>query len=72
VQWIASSARLVHAVWHDYEVLVSHYETTSNDPERNSKDEATYKRLKMILTDTYFVLNMGLLLDALTQLEDLA
>jgi hypothetical protein len=59
----------VHAVWHDYKALVSNFEIASNDPNRDIKEKATNKLLKMIVTNT-FALNMGLLLNALTELED--
>lgn len=49
VHWIASSDRLVHAMWYDYKPLAGHFESTSNDPNRDSTDKATYKGLKMSL-----------------------
>jgi hypothetical protein len=60
VMWIASSARSVRAVWHNYKAL-SHFETASNDPNRDSKEKAAYRGLQMLLTDTSFVLSMDLL-----------
>jgi hypothetical protein len=42
------------------------------DPNRDNEEEPTYKGLNMILTDSSFVLNLGVLLDALTELEDLS
>lgn len=65
--WMVSSARLMH----DYKAHISHFEATGNDRNRDSKENVTYKGLKMMQTRTFFVLNMGLLLDALTS-EDLS
>jgi hypothetical protein len=39
VQRIASSARSVRVVWHDYKALVSHLEIASNDRGRDSKEK---------------------------------
>jgi hypothetical protein len=71
VQWIASSAITVHAVWHDYKALISHFKAASNDPNRDSREKATYKALKWSQLNS-FLLNMGLLLDALMEAEDLS
>jgi hypothetical protein len=48
------------------------FETASNDPDRDSKEKATSKGFRMILTGTYFILNMDILLDALTEGEDIS
>jgi hypothetical protein len=50
----------VHAVWHDYKAPVSNIKTASNDPNGESEEKATYMGLRIILTSTYFVMNMGL------------
>jgi hypothetical protein len=64
-----SSAGLVRAVSHDYKALVIHFETATNDQNRDSKEKAACKGLKMILTHTSFV---DLLLAALTEIKDLS
>lgn len=72
VRWVASSARAVLAVWHNYPALQKHFEAASNDPNRTQSDKAQYKGLKAGITEVAFVSNMGLMLDALTELEDLS
>uniref|UniRef100_H3AY60 HAT C-terminal dimerisation domain-containing protein n=1 Tax=Latimeria chalumnae TaxID=7897 RepID=H3AY60_LATCH len=71
-RWVSSSARSVRAVWQNYTALVQHFENASTDTSQDSKQQATYKGLKNRLTDTSFVLNMGLLFDALVELEELS
>jgi hypothetical protein len=50
VKWIASSAKLVHTVWVDYKVVISHFETASNNLNGGSKEKTTYKGIRMIVT----------------------
>uniref|UniRef100_H3AKH7 HAT C-terminal dimerisation domain-containing protein n=1 Tax=Latimeria chalumnae TaxID=7897 RepID=H3AKH7_LATCH len=71
-RWVSSSARSVRAVWQNNAALVQHFENASTDTSRDSKQRATYKGLKNRLTDTSFVLNMGLLFDALVELKELS
>uniref|UniRef100_H3A966 HAT C-terminal dimerisation domain-containing protein n=1 Tax=Latimeria chalumnae TaxID=7897 RepID=H3A966_LATCH len=68
-RWVSSSARSVRAVWQNYTALVQHFENASTGTSQDSKQRATYKGLKNHLTDTSFVLNMGLHFDALVELE---
>lgn len=71
-RWVASSLRSVKAVWRNYEALYLHFNKCSLDSSRTSKEKATFKGLKHKITSTDFVLNLGLLYDALTELSDLS
>jgi len=64
--------RSVKAVWRNYEALYLHFDKCSLDSSRTSKEKATFKGLKQKITSTDFVLNLGLLYDALTELSDLS
>jgi hypothetical protein len=48
------------------------YFILQNKVDKVRRKNSTYKGLKMMQTDTSFVLNMGLLSDALTELEELS
>lgn len=71
-RWVASSARSVRAIWNNNKPLYIHFETAANDDKRTSTDRAQYKGLIKILTSKSFILNMGLVLDALIELESLS
>ncbi|KAK5647935.1 hypothetical protein RI129_002827 [Pyrocoelia pectoralis] len=71
-RWVASSFRTVKAVWKNYAALYKHFEHASNDNLRQSLERAKYSGLKERLTETAFVLNLGLLFDALSELSYLS
>lgn len=71
-RWVSSSARSVKAIWNDYPALAFHFQNAVDDNMRDTKERAMYKGLLNRLTDVSFVLNMGLMLDALNELEDLS
>lgn len=71
-RWVASSFRSVKAVWRNYEALFKHFQESSLDNSRSSKEKSTFDGLKLKITTTSFVLNIGLLLDALSELSDLS
>jgi len=71
-RWVASSFRSVLAVWEDYAVLVQHFEEAKLDPTRDKKDQCTYEGLQRKITSTEFVLDLGLMCDALQELSELS
>ncbi|XP_065645708.1 E3 SUMO-protein ligase KIAA1586-like [Hydra vulgaris] len=71
-RWVSSSARSVMAVWNNYAALYQHFHESSLDLRRNGGDRAQYAGLKNKLCDINFILNMGLILDALIELEHLS
>ena len=71
-RWVSSSARSVMAVWNNYAALHQHFHESSLDLRRNGGDRAQYAGLKNKLCDINFILNMGLMLDALIELEHLS
>jgi hypothetical protein len=56
----------------NYPALHKHFHEASMDPNRTSNERAQYTGLKRKLSDANFVLNMGLMLNALTELEHLS
>jgi hypothetical protein len=70
--WVSSSARSIRAIWKNYPALYKHFHKASMDQNRMSSERAKYAGLKRKLSDANFVLNMGLMLDALTELEYLS
>lgn len=71
-RWVASSFRSVSAVWTSYEALVSHFEGASKDPTRDSKEKSMFEGLLKKITDTNFILDLGLMADALQELSELS
>jgi hypothetical protein len=70
--WVSSSALSVRAIWKNYPALYKHFQGASMDQNWMSSERSQYVDLKRKLSDTNFVLNMGLMLDALTELEHLS
>ena len=71
-RWVSSSAQSVMAVWNNYAALYQHFHESSLGLRRNGGDRAQYAGLKNKLCDINFILNMGLMLDALIELEHLS
>lgn len=71
-RWVASSFRCVSAVWRSYEALVNHFKEASNDPTRDGKDKSMFDGLLKKITETNFILQLGLMADALQELSDLS
>ena len=57
-----------------YEALVKHFEKASNDPTRSASDKCrpTYEGLKKKITSTEFMMDLGLMCDALHELSELS
>lgn len=72
IRWVASSFRTVCAVWNNYAVLHQHFLKSSMDNGRDSREKSKYTGLNNMLTSNNFVLNMGILYDALHELSDLS
>jgi hypothetical protein len=67
-RWVASSFHSVSAVWQDCEALVRHYTNAKDDCSKDKKDRSMYEEgLLKKVTTVKFVLNLGLMCDALQQ-----
>ena len=71
-RWVSSSLRTVLAMWNNFESLVYHFEEAMHDPTRDKNDECTYDDLKRKITSTEFLLDLGLMCDALQELSELS
>jgi hypothetical protein len=72
VRWVASSARTLKAVWDSYEPLYRHFELAAVDEQRDDAMRKKYKGLAMRFTCHSFILDLGLLYDALKELANLS
>uniref|UniRef100_A0A8C5WBW7 Uncharacterized protein n=1 Tax=Leptobrachium leishanense TaxID=445787 RepID=A0A8C5WBW7_9ANUR len=70
--WVASSFDTVSAVWKDYEALVRHFKEAKEDEKRSQTDRCLYVGLLRKVTSCEFVLDLGLMCDALQELRDLS
>jgi hypothetical protein len=59
-------------VWQDYEALVLHFEKAKSDQTGDKKDRCTYQGLLKKITSVEFVLDLGLMCDALQELSELS
>ena len=71
-EWVSSSWRTVWAVWNNFESLVHHFEEAMHDSTRDKNDKCTYDGLKRKITSTEFLLDLGLMCDALQELSELS
>ena len=60
------------AVWTSYAALHRHFSTASIDDTRDASAKAKYTGLLSRLTSKAFVGNLGIMMDALTELADLS
>lgn len=72
VRWVASSYRTVEAVWNMYGALHLHFISAGKDTSRTSAERCMYDGLAAKLSSEGFVVNLGLMLDALEELKDLS
>jgi len=72
VCWVASSFRAVKAVWNNYAALFAHFSYASIDSGLDSKDRSQFKGMATKISSSSFVLNLGLVYDALQELSDLS
>lgn len=72
VRWVASSERTCSAVWSSFPSLYRHFRESSKDDSRSAKERAKYLGLAERISSKEFVLNLGLLFDALTELAQLS
>lgn len=72
IRWVSSSYRTVRAVWNNFAVLHKHFLEASLDNTRDTKERSKYSGLNKMLTSNEFILNLGILLDALHELSDLS
>lgn len=71
-RWVASSFRTVSAVWQDFEALVHHFQEAKEDSRRSKTDRCLYEGLLRKITSCEFVLDLGLMCDALQELSELS
>lgn len=69
---IVSSFHSVLALWEDCEVLVQHFEEAKLDSTRDKKDTCIYEGLQQNISSTEFVLDLGLMCEALQELSELS
>ena len=72
VRWVASSLRTVKAVWMQNGALHRHFDAASTDSTREPKEKNMYRGLKTRLSTTEFVMNLGVMYDALTELAQVS
>lgn len=72
VRWVSSSYRTVKAVWTSYAALNSHFSAAANDTGRDSRERAKYSGLLKTMSSKSFLLNLGLMCDALSELKNLS
>lgn len=70
-RWVASSFCTVLAVWQDFEALVHHFQEAKEDSRRSNTDHFLYESLLRKITSCEFVLDLGLMCDALQELSKL-
>jgi hypothetical protein len=68
VRWVASSYRAVMAVHRDYTALHNHFTAASQDLTRDKTQKQQYRGLADTLASEAFILNLGLMIDALKEL----
>jgi hypothetical protein len=59
-------------VWQDYEALVRHFTNAKGECSRDKKDRSMYEGLLKKITTVEFVLDLGLMCDALQELSELS
>jgi hypothetical protein len=72
VRWVASSYRTIRALWNSFEALCKHFESSSVDMARDSRDRAKFKGLLVRLRSPQFVCDLALLHDCLSELSSLS
>ena len=71
-RWVASSYRTVKAVWYSYESLCKHFETASQDLNRDSTDRAMFNGMGKRIQSPEFLIDLGLMFDTLYELSSLS
>ena len=71
-RWVASSFRTVSAVWNNFHPLCAHLEKASNDPERNSKDRASFTGFLRRMRSPESLTDLALMFDTLYELSNLS
>ena len=72
IRWVSSSLRTVKAVWDGYSALAKHFSEAKEDKLRKSRERAKYEGLCKYFTSYQFVMNLGIMHDALTELSELS
>ncbi|XP_058841147.1 E3 SUMO-protein ligase KIAA1586-like [Acipenser ruthenus] len=68
VRWVSSSFRTVSAVWESFEVLSTHFKAAVSS-KRTSAERATYSGLLKRLCSPEFLIDLGVMYDALYELS---
>jgi hypothetical protein len=69
VRWVASSFRVVRAIWRDFQALHSHLQSASVDSSRSSSERGKFQSLARHLASVNFVQDVALLKDVLRELK---
>lgn len=72
VRWVASSYRAVLAVHRNYNALYNHFKSAAGDARRDNTQRQQYRGLADALASEAFVLNLGLMIDALQELNNIS
>ena len=72
VRWVASSYRAVSAVHRNYSALYAHFTSAAVDYSRDSSQRRMYRGLADSLASEQFILNLGLMMDALEELTNVS
>jgi hypothetical protein len=72
VRWVASSYRAVTSIWKNYDSLHTFFTNAAHDSDRDYKERSTFEGLANKLHEITFVKNLGLMMDALSELSSLS
>lgn len=62
IRWVASSERIIKAVWNNFPALYKHFSNAFTDDSRTLKEKSKYIGLKETLGSVEFVNNLGMYL----------
>ena len=68
-RWVASSLRNVRAVWVLFPALYKHFQEASMDSRRDALEKRKYSGLAVRISMIQFVQNLGIMMDALTEIS---
>jgi len=72
IRWVASSFKMVKAVWKDFRALAFHFKTASEDTSRNHLERQKFKGLQKHLANSGFVEDLAVIKDILCELQSLS
>ena len=72
VRWVASTFTAVYAVHRNYGALNEHFKKASKDSLRDDATQQTYRGLRNTPHSDEFILNLGLMMDSLSELTKIS